>query len=99
MTRERDTFDMFEDRPRGRFGDGEASDTSIRCNADARSDIIDLTLEAKANRPLAIAVVDPAKPGASWVWLPKSKIEIETRGSGVVVVSLPSWLAKEKGLI
>ena len=37
------------------------------------------------------------------VWLPKSQVEIEDKGvfhmSGPVVVTLPEWLALEKGLI
>lgn len=37
------------------------------------------------------------------VWLPHSQIEVEDKGvihlSGPVVVTLPEWLAQEKGLI
>lgn len=33
------------------------------------------------------------------VWLPKSKIEIEHKQGNTVEVTLPEWLAKDKGLI
>jgi hypothetical protein len=99
MSRERDTFDMFQDKPRGRFGDGETSDRPIRCNADARSNLTDLTLVLMDERPLSIAVADPAKPGTTWAWLAKSQIEYRPLGKGAVEVTLPTWLAKEKGLI
>lgn len=33
------------------------------------------------------------------IWLPKSQIEVEHKQGNVVVVTLPEWLAKDKGLI
>jgi hypothetical protein len=34
------------------------------------------------------------------VWLPRSQIEIEPmKKAGIVEVTLPEWLAQEKGLI
>lgn len=97
MTRNTDTFDFMDDnrRERGRFGDNE----SVRGNDSVRSDLVDLTLQLRDERPLAIAVSDPAKPGMKWVWLPKSKIEFVSKGAGVIEVAMPSWLAKEKQLI
>ena len=48
----------------------------------------------------AIAVCDPAKPGkAPWVWLPRSQIEYVQVEPGLVEVTLPEWLAKDKGLL
>lgn len=42
---------------------------------------------------------DPAKPGTKWEWLPKSKIEFVRKSQSLVEVTMPKWLAKEKGLI
>jgi hypothetical protein len=91
----RDAFDMFTPPDRGRFGENE----SIRGNDSVHSDLVDLILHLQAERPLSIAVTDPAKPGSKWEWLPKSKIEFERKSQGLVEVTLPNWLAKEKGLI
>lgn len=93
----RDTFDMFQDKPRGRFGDNE-SDSPIRGNDSVRSDLVDLTLVLRSQRPLAIAVSDPEGRG-DWIWLPKSKIEYVMKDATTVEVSMPKWLAKDKGLL
>jgi hypothetical protein len=98
----RDTLDMFNDgeRQRGRFGEDEEQHRPGRGpRVTGASDLIDLTLELKQDRPLSIGVVDPAKPGAKLVFLPKSQIEFVDKGGGVVEVVMPSWLAKDKGLI
>lgn len=92
----RDTFDRFSPPDRGRFGDNEQASQPERLSGAAR--LHDLTLELKHDKPLAIAVTDPAKPGSKWIWLPKSKIEFEINGA-FVTVTIPEWLAKEKGLI
>jgi hypothetical protein len=91
----RDIFDIFQERARERFGDGEV----IRGNDSVRSDLVDLALNLKCDKPLSIAVTDPAGAQSKWIWLPKSQIEYEAKGRGVVIVSLPQWLAQEKGLI
>lgn len=62
-----------------------------------RSNIIDLTVHLHHETEGAVMVSDTADP-ADAVWLPKSQIEIEEDGA-VHTVSLPEWLAKEKGLI
>lgn len=93
----RDTYDMFSDPDRGRFGDNESSD--IRGNDSVRSDLVDLTLTLQQDRPLALMVTDPAKPGMRWISLPKSLIEYEKLGQGVVKVTIPERFAKAKGLI
>lgn len=36
--------------------------------------------------------------GDEEIWLPKSQVEIERQGDGLVTVTLPEWLAIEKGL-
>lgn len=64
-----------------------------------KSDIIDLTLEILRETERAVHVHDGDEKKA--VWLPKSQIEVDTTGQkpGVVVVTLPQWLARDKGLI
>lgn len=101
MSREVDAFDFMKqgERARVRFGDA-GGDEPIRGNDSVRSDLVDLTLELRQIKPLAIAVSDPAKPHAApWVWLPKSEIEFERKGKTAVLVTLPEWLAKQKGLV
>lgn len=93
----RDTFDMFARPDRGRFGDNESG--SIRGNDSVRSDLVDVTVILRDDRPLAIAVTQMQGAGAKWIWLPKSKIEYVAKGNGVIEVTMPTWLAKEKGLI
>lgn len=34
-----------------------------------------------------------------WVWLPKSQIEVEENKDGTCTVTMPEWLAHDKGLI
>jgi hypothetical protein len=97
MARMRDVDEFMRERneTRGRFGDDE-----VRGNDSVRSDLVDLTLQLRCERPSSIAVSDPAKPRAApWTWLPRSQIEIEKKSASVVVVTVPKWLAREKGLI
>lgn len=99
----RDTYDMFQDPERGRFGDNE----SVRGNDSVRSDLCDLDLILHNDNPSkkAIAVsLQGDTPFERWVWLPRSLIEYEKTGIGVngsalVRVTLPERLAKEKGLV
>jgi hypothetical protein len=94
MAGERDSFEAMQTRQRGLFGDDEA-----RGNDSVRADTVELTLLFFEDRPLSIAVSDPAKPGAKRVFLPKSQITWEPRGKGFVAVAMPEWLAAEKGLV
>ncbi len=95
----RDAFDVINPRTRERFGDNER----IRGNDSVRSDLVDLTLELKMNDPghRAIAVVDPAKPPGKWIWLPNSQIAFvfKDKAKWIVEVTLPTWLARDKGLL
>lgn len=64
-----------------------------------RSDLVDVTGE--------ILIDDPSKKairfydGVTRVWLPRSQIEVEPHEDGgrLSVVTMPEWLALEKGLI
>lgn len=64
-----------------------------------RSDLVDLTLVYFRDTDKAILVADTED--STKVWLPKSEIEYEFDAdhAGVVDVTLPEWLAKDKGLI
>jgi hypothetical protein len=96
----RDTFDMFAEPERGRFGENETQHRPGRGpRVTGASDLIDLTLQVVRDNPLSLIVRDPAKPHLRGAPLPKSLIEYREIRSGIVEVSLPSWLAKEKGLI
>lgn len=88
----RDTFDLFQLPDRGRFGDNEASDT----REARKSNLVDLDLNYCGQTSKAVGV---KASGSEWIWLPKSQIEFEMTGTGTVRVTLPSWLAKEKGLV
>jgi hypothetical protein len=63
-----------------------------------KSDIIDIDVEVTARTQKAVLVHTGDKAKA--VWLPLSQIEIEPTGiGGIETVTLPEWLALEKGLI
>tara|TARA_R110000868_G_scaffold118_2_gene1207 strand:- start:3329 stop:3523 length:195 start_codon:yes stop_codon:yes gene_type:complete len=63
-----------------------------------KSDIIDIDVEVSYRTEKAVLVHTGNKDEA--VWLPLSMIEIEPSGlAGIETVTLPEWLALEKGLI
>lgn len=66
-----------------------------------RSELVDVTMFLHRETARAIYVSDDA--GAEHgVWLPKSQCEFERLGGNMddtVLVTLPIWLAREKGLI
>ena len=63
-----------------------------------RSNIIDIDVEVTARTAKAVLVHDGDKSKA--VWLPLAQIEIsQTSITGIETVTLPEWLALEKGLI
>lgn len=60
--------------------------------------LTDIEVEIRAETDLAVQVFD----GKTTAWLPKSQIEIERPRAGhkaPTIVTLPEWLAKDKGLI
>jgi hypothetical protein len=107
----RDTFDMFEKPERGRFGDNEQHpDHAMRApRVTGASDLIDLDMihhtDAKSQKAVKVSLGDIRKA----VWLPRSLIAIEATGQVQriymgrydqrVRVTLPQWLAEERGLI
>ncbi len=95
--RDQDAFDRFQPRDRGRFGDNELAD-SIRGNDSVRSNLVDVNLLLRAQTPKAICVAKT--PDGTETWLPKSQVEfVQHGGRDEIEVTLPKWLAKDKGLI
>jgi hypothetical protein len=103
MPREIGTDDMLAPRERGRFGDNESADNHGRARrVTGASDLIDLTVYLMMDKPdkKAIAIRDPAKGAtAPWVWVPRSMVEYVNAEPGLILLTLPQWLAKDKGLI
>jgi len=67
--------------------------------SDYKSDLIDVAVIRHAETEKAI-LVSETEDKKDAVWLPKSQIEVENDGhKNFVTVTLPEWLAKEKGLI
>lgn len=63
-----------------------------------KSNIIDIDVEITARTDKAVLARTGIKEQA--VWLPLSQIEISESGfAGIETVTLPEWLALEKGLI
>lgn len=74
-----------------------------------KSNLVDIACEIRQDDPTkkAIAVADGTMEEVvdqrtgevtereKWFWLPRSQIEIDGEGT----VTLPDWLAREKGLI
>jgi hypothetical protein len=99
----RDTFDHFQPKDRGLFGDNEQRESESKVT---RSNLCDLDLFCHNDNPSkqAIAVsTDIKTPFAKWIWLPRSLIEYVRTGAVrnciTVRVTLPEPFAKEKGLI
>lgn len=61
--------------------------------------LVDLTLQKLHETDRAVLVTDSGPESA--VWLAKSLIEIEpnAENAGLVDVTLPLWLAEERGLV
>ena len=72
-----------------------------------KSDIVDVTLEPRMVKGRAQAFFQgdyeeshgTADNKEVWIWLPLSQIEIDEQKDGTCVVSMPEWLAMDKGLI
>lgn len=62
-------------------------------------ELVDIEVEIMVETERGIQVFD----GKTTAWLPKSQIEIERRPraghKALTIVTLPEWLAKDKGLI
>jgi hypothetical protein len=66
--------------------------------------LTDIECQIREERENAIAIATGAthffngKEREKWFWLPRSLIEIEPAGDKFIV-TLPDWLARDKGLI
>ena len=63
-----------------------------------KSDLVDLTMQLHVETVKAVLVSDDGEKQNA-VWLPLSQIEIEKQRGDVVIVTMPEWLAIEKGLV
>lgn len=108
-----DTFDKFTPPERGCFGDNEAApeQRARGPRVTGASDLKDIDLLQHHKTTLGILVSD-GRVGKKPQWLPLSKVEVEDTGriervwnderlhyAPVVKVTLPEWLARQKGLI
>jgi hypothetical protein len=65
-----------------------------------KSDVVDLSVVLLRQTERAILVNETEDNSAQSVWLPKSKVEFDDVTLGTITtVTLPEWLATEKGLI
>ena len=72
-----------------------------------KSDIVDISCMIVAEREKAIAITDgtvefrDGRERDKWFWLPRSYIEIEPDVDKplLFIVSMPEWMATEKGLV
>ena len=86
---------MIERRPTYAELHGDARSTND--GGSARDKLVALPLGILGKTDLAVRVL---KPHPSWgdCWLPRSLIELNGE-QGNVTVTLPEWLAVEKGLV
>jgi hypothetical protein len=63
-----------------------------------KSDLIDITMQLHAETEKAVLVSDDGDK-AKAIWLPLSQVEIERKDGGIVVVTMPEWLATQRGLV
>ena len=61
---------------------------------DRDAKLCDIAVQVKHETDKAFLVTDGAKD----VWLPKSQVELYPEGD-TAIVTMPEWLAKDKGLI
>lgn len=62
------------------------------------SEVVDIAVQIHAKTDRAILVSDDGDKEKA-VWLPLSQIEVEMKQGGTAEITLPEWLALEKGLI
>jgi hypothetical protein len=67
-----------------------------------KSDLVDLNVEIKHQTAQAVLIFDPEDDERTkTIWLPHSQIEIEYKDQHkrFATVTMPEWLAIEKGLV
>lgn len=60
--------------------------------------LTDVTVQLHYETDRAVLVSDDGDRDKA-VWLPKAQIEIERKRNPIIEVTLPEWLAQDKGLI
>ena len=60
-----------------------------------KSDLIDIAVQVKGETQSAYRVYD----GKRTEWVPKSQVELDIVGKASAILTLPEWLALEKGFI
>lgn len=60
--------------------------------------LTDITMQLHHQTPEAFLVSETGDAKKA-VWLPKSQVEVEVIRGDIVEVTMPEWLAEEKGLI
>lgn len=77
----------------------------MRMSKDAELCDVDCYFRRETEKGVAVAdgtkFVDPKtkEHKEKWFWLPRSLIEIEQKKGDHVVITMPRWLAEEKGLV
>ncbi len=62
------------------------------------SDLVDITMQVHARTAKAIRVSDDGDE-AKAIWLPLSQVEVEEKRDGMIIVTMPEWLAIQRGLV
>jgi hypothetical protein len=62
------------------------------------SELVDIELQLHHETDKAILVSDDGDRERA-VWLAKALVEIEPKKRGIVVVTMPDWMARDKGFV
>lgn len=62
-----------------------------------KSDLIDITMQIHHRTERAVLASDDGDKDKA-VWLPLSQVEVSMKGGGFAEITMPEWLAVEKGL-
>jgi len=63
-----------------------------------KSDLIDVTVQLHMMTDRAIRVSDDGDDEKA-VWIPLSQCEVLKRPNGIAIVTMPEWMAVERGLV
>ena len=63
-----------------------------------KSDLVDVAVQIFVRTERAVLVSDTGEK-EDGVWLPLSQIETEQKPDGTAIVTMPEWLAAERGLV
>lgn len=63
-----------------------------------KSDLVDVTCHVHQTTERAVLVTDDGDIEKA-VWLPLSQVEVEMKRPPIAEITMPEWLAKQRGLI